>query len=119
MIYTSTILNVCDNSNITCVKCFKIIKQVSGGIGSLVYISIKTYKSKVKLQKLTIAKGIIVRTKKNISRKIGSYVVFSSNDIVLLNEKNEPLGTRIFGPLPLELRKKNCLKLLSLGSIFI
>jgi len=119
MIYSSTILNVSDNSGISYAKCFNSSKQAFGSVGSLVSVTVILRKSKVKLHRLNLGKGIIIRTKKNVSRKIGSYVIFSSNDIVLLNEKNEPLGTRIFGPLPLELRKKNCLKLLSLGSSFI
>lgn len=119
MIYTSTIVNVSDNSGISHVKCFKISKQAFGSLGSLTYATITLRKSKVKLQKLNVVRGVIIRVKKNVSRKIGLHIIFSSNDVVLLNEKNEPLGTRIFGPLPLELRRKNCLKFLSLGSTFI
>jgi len=119
MISNTSKLNVCDNSGILRVKCFKTNNKTSVTLGSVIYTSVKLRKPKTKLVKLNIVKGIIVRLTKNVSRNIGFYFVFSSNDIVLFNDKNEPLGTRIFGPLPLELRKKKFLKLLSLGSTFI
>lgn len=116
MIYSSTILSVSDNSGVVYAKCLNVSKRLSGKIGSLVKVSIKLGKFKTKLK---TTQGVIVSTRKSLCRKTGFYISFSSNVVVLLNEKNEPLGTRIFGPLPLELRKKNWLKLLSLGSIFI
>jgi large subunit ribosomal protein L14 len=119
MIYSTTVLKVCDNSGILFVKCFKIFKKSSGTIGSILCVSIKIGKFKIKQQKMNVLKGVIVRVRKNISRKTGNYILFEFNELVLFNEKNEPLGKRIFGPLPLELRKKKFLKLLSLGSTFI
>jgi len=119
MIFNTSVLIVCDNSGVVFVKCFKVTKQISASIGTVVYTSVKLRKNKTKLQKVTIVKGIIVRLIKNMSRKTGIFIAFSLNEIVLFSNKNEPLGTRIFGPLPLELRKKNYLKLLSLASIFV
>jgi len=119
MISNLSKLKVCDNSGVKYVKCFKIFKTYTGGIGSIVYVSVKDNKSKSKLQKGDIVKGIIVRNKKFINRFTGNYIFFDSNDIVLLNDKYELLGTRIFGPLPLELRKKGQLRLLSLASVLV
>ncbi len=119
MMFNLSKLKVCDNSGVKQVKCFKIFNQKTGSIGSIIYVSVKDIKSKSKLKKGDIAKGIIIRNKKLISRQTGNYISFDFNELVLLNEKQELLGTRIFGPLPLELRKKGHLKLLSLASTLI
>ena len=119
MILNLSALKVCDNSGIKRVKCFKVYKSSVGIIGSLIYVRIKDVKSKSKLQKGDIVKGVIIRKKKMIDRGTGNFLFFDSNEIVLLNDKYELLGTRIFGPLPLELRKKGYLKLLSLASTLI
>jgi large subunit ribosomal protein L14 len=119
MIFNLSKLKVSDNSGVRYVKCFKIFKTYVCSIGSLVYVSIKDTKSKSKLQKGDIVKGIVIRNKKFINRLTGNYIFFDSNDIVLFNDKYELLGTRIFGPLPLELRKKGHTKILSLGSVLV
>ena len=119
MIINQTILKVCDNSGVRFVKCFKVYDAFVGQIGSSVYASVKDVKSKSKLQKGDIIKGIIIRQRAFLNRFTGNYISFSYNDVILLNNKQEPLGTRIFGPLTLELRKKNLVKLLSLASILI
>nr|YP_009476739.1 ribosomal protein L14 [Cryptomonas curvata]AVM81232.1 ribosomal protein L14 [Cryptomonas curvata] len=119
MIFNSSKLKVCDNSGVKHVKCFKVFKSYAGTVGSLVYVSVKDNKNKSKVQKGDIVKGIIIRNKKCMNRFTGNYILFDFNEIVLLNDKYELLGTRIFGPLPLELRKKNQLKLLSLASTLI
>ena len=119
MILNLSILKVCDNSGVKYAKCFKVYKSSVGIIGSYIYTSVKEIKSKSKLHKGDIVKAIIVRKKKTIDRKTGNYISFDTNEAVLLNDKYEILGTRIFGPLPIELRKKKLLKLLSLTSILI
>lgn len=119
MIFNLTTLKVCDNSGIKRTKCFKVYKGSVGAIGSLIYVSIKDIKSKSKLLKGDIVKGVIVRKKKMINRNTGNFLYFDSNDIVLLNLKYELLSTRILGPLPLELREKGFMKLLSLASTLI
>lgn len=119
MILSLTRLKVSDNSGVKYVKCFKIVKNYVGSIGSIIHVSIKSNKNKSKLQKGNIAKGIVIRSKKFINRLTGDYLNFDSNDVVLLNDKYEILGTRVFGPLPSELRKKGHLKLLSLGSSLV
>jgi len=119
MIINLSKLKICDNSGVKSVKCFKIYRNSIGTIGSVIYVSVKDTRNKGKLQKGHIVRAIIVRIKKVIGRFTGSFVFFDCNEAILLNEKHELLGTRIFGPLPLELRKKRHLKLLSLASIII
>jgi large subunit ribosomal protein L14 len=119
MIQTLTKLKVCDNSGVKYVKCFKVFKTFFGEIGSLIYVSIKESKNKNKYKKGDIVKGVIVRSKKSISRCTGNFLSFDSNDIVLIDLKYDIIGTRIFGPLPFELRKRQHLKMLSLASNII
>lgn len=119
MILTLTKLKVCDNSGVKHVKCFKIYKTFFGAIGSLVYTSIKESKNKNKYKKGDIVKGIVIRNKKLINRKTGNFLSFDSNDIILIDSKYDIIGTRVFGPLPIELRKKRYLKLLSLAAIVV
>jgi len=119
MILNCSLLKVCDNSNVIYVKCFSIYIKFSRLIGSFLYVSVKNIKSKGVLRSGDIAKGMLVRRKKNIDRRTGSYLYFSSNDVVLLNMKGEVLGTRIFGLIPLELRKKRFLRIVSISSNFI
>lgn len=119
MIFNLSKLKVCDNSGVKQVKCFKVFNGQAGSIGSVVYVSIKDIKSKSKLKKGDITKGVIIRNKKLVNRQTGNYISFDFNELVLLNEKHEVLATRVFGPVPLELRKKGHLKLLSLASTLI
>ena len=119
MISTLTKLKVCDNSGVKYVKCFKVYKTFSGTIGSLVYVSIKESRNNNKYKKGDIVKGIIVRNRKVISRNTGNFLCFDSNDVILIDLKYDIIGTRIFGPLPFELRKKRYVKLLSLSSSII
>ena len=87
MIFSLSKLKVSDNSGVKYVKCFKVFKTYVGTIGSLIYVSVKDAKSKSKLQKGDIVKGIIVRNKKSINRSTGNYFLFDSNEIVLFNGK--------------------------------
>ena len=119
MISTLTKLKVCDNSGVKHVKCFKVYKKFSGTIGFLVYVSIKESKNKNKYKKGDIVRGIIIRHRKMVNRNTGNFLSFNSNDIVLIDSKHDIVGTRIFGPLPFELRKKGYVKLLSLASSII
>lgn len=119
MISILTRLKVCDNSGIKNVKCFKVYKTTLGTVGSLIYVSVKESKNNDKYKKGDIVKGIIVRNRKVINRGTGSFLSFNSNDIVLIDLKHDIIGTRIFGPLPLELKRKRYVKLLSLASSII
>ena len=114
----STVLMVADNSGAKTVKCIKVIgssKKKTAGVGEIIKVSVKTALPAAKVKKGEIYKAVIVRTKYPIKRKDGSCIKFQSNATVLVNEKNEPIGTRIFGPLPRELRAHNFTKILSLS----
>lgn len=117
MIFTGTILNVCDNSGVKWVQCLKILGKKPksyGKPGDIIVVSIKRTKSFSKIKKKEIYKAIIVRVKKKICREDGSSISFSKNSVVLLNAKGSPIGSRIFGPVTKELRTKKNIKLISL-----
>ena len=84
-------------------------------IGDTIVVSIKSAISSSSVKKGTVSKAVVVRTKKEIRRKDGSYVRFEDNAAVLLNDNNEPKGTRIFGPVARELREKQFMKIVSLA----
>jgi large subunit ribosomal protein L14 len=101
------------------VQCLKILgrrPRTCGIIGDIIVVSIKKTKSLSKIKKKEIYKAIIVRLKKKKLRDDGSYINFSKNSAVLLNNKGVPIGTRIFGPVAKELRIKKNIKLISLCS---
>lgn len=119
MIYNGSFLNVCDNSGVKWVKCIKILggrPRSFGVLGDIIIVSIKSVKSISKIKKKEIYKAIIVRLKKKKRREDGSFISFSKNSVVLLNNKGIPLATRIFGPVAKELRIKKNIKLISLCS---
>lgn len=117
MIFSGTILNVCDNSGVKWVQCIKILgkrPKAFGKPGDIIVVSIKKTKSLSKIKKKDIYKAIIVRIKKKICREDGSSISFSKNSVVLLNAKGGPIGSRVFGPVARELRIKKNMKLVSL-----
>jgi len=117
MIFSGTVLNVCDNSGVKWVQCIKILgkrPKAFGKPGDIIVVSIKKTKSLSKIKKKDIYKAIIVRVKKKICREDGSSISFSRNSVVLLNAKGGPIGSRIFGPVARELRVKKNMKLVSL-----
>lgn len=119
MIYVGSMLHVCDNSGVKLVKCLKILgrkPRSAGKIGDIIIVNIQKIKLFSKIKKKEIYKAVIVRLKKKIKRIDGSYINFSKNSIVLLNNKGIPIGSRIFGPVSKELRLKKHLKLVSLCS---
>lgn len=119
MIYTGTILHVCDNSGVKLAKCLKILTRRPrsyGKVGDIIIINIQRLKLFSKIKKKEIYKAVIVRIKKKIKRIDGSYINFGKNSIILLNNKGIPIGSRIFGPVSKELRIKKHLKLISLCS---
>lgn len=119
MINNQTVFNVCDNSGVTVVKCFKLSKNSIKSLGSLIYVIAKKMKNQEILKIGLVTKAIIVRTKFSFHRLNGHYFFFNSNDVILINKKYELLGTRIFGPLVLELRKKQMIKILSISTKII
>jgi len=120
MIQKETVLNVCDNSGGIISQCIHLYagnKQNSLGVGGLIRVTVKKVISNGKIKKGDKFKAVIVRVKKNSVRPDSSSFKFSSNSVVLLNDKFEIIGTRIFGPVPSDLRKNPMfLKILSLAS---
>jgi large subunit ribosomal protein L14 len=117
MIFSGTLLNVCDNSGVKWVQCIKVLgkrPKAFGKPGDIIVVSIKKAKTLSKIKKKDIYKAIIVRVKKKICREDGSTISFSRNSVVLLNAKGGPIGNRVLGPVARELRIKKNIKLVSL-----
>jgi len=118
MIQQYTRLNVADNTGAKKVMCI----QVSGGtkrkyasIGDKIMVSVKSAIPGSAIKKGEVSRAVVVRTKKEIRRKDGSYIRFDENAAVLINDQDEPKGTRIFGPVARELREKQFMKIVSLA----
>ncbi|HFL8824201.1 MAG TPA: 50S ribosomal protein L14 [Candidatus Azoamicus sp. OHIO1] len=118
MIQMQSILQVADNSGAKKVMCIKVLggsRKRFAGIGDLIKVSIKEAIPKGKVKKGEVVDAVIVRTKHGIRRSDGSTVKFDSNAVVLLTNKGQPIGTRIFGPVTRELRSDKYMKLISLA----
>lgn len=118
MIQQETELEVADNSGARRVKCFKVLggsKKRYAYVGSIIVCSVKEADPHGAIKKGSVVKAVIVRTKNYIKRPDGSKLRFYDNSCVILDDKNEPKGTRIFGPVVRELRKKGFLKICSLA----
>tara|TARA_B100001123_G_C15102043_1_gene943941 strand:- start:570 stop:938 length:369 start_codon:yes stop_codon:yes gene_type:complete len=118
MIQVQTELNVADNTGARIVECIKVLggsKQRYATIGDLIVISVKDAIPNGKVKKGSVHKAVVVRTKKAIYRNDGSAVKFDNNAVVITDEKGEPIGTRIFGPVTRELRTKGQTKIISLA----
>ena len=118
MIQQETNLDVADNSGARRVQCIKVLggsKRRYAGVGDIIVVSIKDAIPRGRVKKGTVMKAIVVRTAKDIRRADGSSIRFDRNAAVLINAQGEPVGTRIFGPVPRELRAKNQMKIISLA----
>jgi large subunit ribosomal protein L14 len=118
MIQEQTRLNVADNTGAKKVVCFRILggtRRRYASIGDIVVASVKSAIPNSPVKKGEVVKGVIVRTRKEVRRPDGSYIRFDDNAIVLLDDKEEPRGTRIFGPVARELREKQFMKIVSLA----
>ena len=118
MIQVQTELFVADNTGARKIECIKVLggsKRRYASIGDVIVVAVKESIPKGKVKKGTVQKAVIVRTKKGIVRDDGSKVKFDNNAAVLIDEKGEPLGTRIFGPVTRELRSKGQMKIISLA----
>ena len=118
MIQERSILKVADNSGAKTVRCFRVLggsRKKFARFGEIVIASVQVAEPRKGVKKKDIVKCVIVRTKMNIRRKGGLYVRFDDNAVVLLNAKKEPVGTRIFGPIPRELKEKGFDKIVSLA----
>jgi len=118
MIQVQTELNVADNTGAKIVECIKVLggsKRRYASIGDSIVISVKDAIPNGKIKKGTVHKAVVVRTKQSIYRNDGSSVKFDNNAVVITDEKGEPIGTRIFGPVTRELRVKGQTKIISLA----
>jgi large subunit ribosomal protein L14 len=118
MIQQETNLDVADNSGARRVQCIKVLggsKRKYAGVGDIIVVSVKDAIPRGRVKKGNVMKAIVVRTAKDIRRPDGSTIRFDRNAAVLINAQGEPVGTRIFGPVPRELRAKNHMKIISLA----
>jgi large subunit ribosomal protein L14 len=118
MIQMQTNLDVADNSGAKRVMCIKVLggsKRRYATVGDIIVVSIKEAQPKGRVKKGDVKKAVVVRVSKDIKRRDGSVIRFDSNAAVLINNQGEPIGTRIFGPVPRELRAKNHMKIISLA----
>jgi large subunit ribosomal protein L14 len=118
MIQEYTRLSVADNSGAKSVMCIRLLggsKRRYATVGDIIVVSIKTAIPGGAVKKGEVSRAVIVRTSKEIRRDDGSYIRFEDNAAVLLDNQNEPRGTRIFGPVARELREKEFMKIVSLA----
>jgi len=126
MIQAQTILEVADNSGVKKVMCIKVLggtKRRYASVGDIIVVAVKdshpSYGLKdstgKKVHNKAVLRAVVVRTKKSVRRKDGSYIKFDDNAVAIIDAKGEPKGSRIFGPVARELRDKNFLKIVSLA----
>ena len=118
MIQEYTVLDVADNSGAKKIRCFKVLggsKRRYARIGDIIVASVREAAPDGTVKKNSVVKAVVVRTTKELGREDGSYVKFDGNAAVIINNNNEPVGTRIFGAVGRELRKKNFMKIISLA----
>jgi len=123
MIQMQTNLDVADNSGARRVQCIKVLggsKRRYASVGDVIVVSIKEAAPRGKVKKGDVRRAVVVRVAKDIKRADGSVIRFDGNAAVIINNNGEPLGTRIFGPVPRELRAKssptkNLMKIVSLA----
>jgi large subunit ribosomal protein L14 len=118
MIQQQTRLKVADNSGAKEVMCIKVLggtRRRYASLGDVIVASVKEAIPRSKVKKGEVVKAVVVRTKKTHKRADGTSIRFDENSAVILNNQNEPIGTRIFGPVARELRAKNFMKIVSLA----
>lgn len=118
MIQMQTELQVADNSGARRVECIKVLggsHRRYAGVGDVIKVTVKEANPRGKVKKGNVYSAVVVRTAKGIRRGDGSTIRFDSNAAVLLNNNNQPIGTRIFGPVTRELRSEKFMKIVSLA----
>lgn len=118
MIQDETNLEVADNSGARRVQCIKVLggsKRKYASVGDIIVVSVKEAIPRGRVKKGQVMKAVVVRTASGVRRQDGSLIRFDSNAAVLINNNNEPIGTRIFGPVTRELRGKKHMKIVSLA----
>jgi len=125
MIQQQTMLNIADNSGVRAARCIRVLgkegrrgkyTRVTANVGDIVCVAIKKWLPTCQLDNKKVHKCVIIRTTKPVRRGDGSYVRFDSNAAVMIDNEGNPIGTRIFGAVPRELRDKNYMKIISLAS---
>lgn len=118
MIQQESKLKVADNSGVKKVKCFKVLggsKRRYAEVGDIIICSAKEVEPESSIKKGDVVRAVIVRTRRYLRRKDGSWLRFDTNSCVIIDEKNNPKGTRIFGPVAREVREKGFIKISSLA----
>lgn len=118
MIQAQTELDVADNSGAKRVSCIKVLggsRRRYAGLGDIIVVSIKESLPTARVKKGEVARAVVVRTRKGHQRDDGTFIKFDTNSAVLLSKENEPIGTRIFGPVARELRQRRFMKIVSLA----
>jgi large subunit ribosomal protein L14 len=118
MIQERSVIKVADNSGAKVVRCFRILGGTHhryAGVGDVIVASVQSAEPRKAVKKKDVVKVMVVRTKSALRRKDGSYVRFDENAVVLIDAKKEPTATRIFGPLPRELKEKGFEKLMTMA----
>ena len=118
MIQMQTKLDVADNSGARLLQCIKVLggsKRKTASVGDVIVVSIKEAIPRGRVKKGDVHRAVIVRTSKEVKRNDGTCIRFDKNAAVLVNKSNEPIGTRIFGPVTRELRVKKFMKIVSLA----
>jgi large subunit ribosomal protein L14 len=118
VIQTETNLDVADNSGARRVQCIRVLggsQRRYAGLGDIIVVAVQEALPNAKVKKGEVAKAVIVRTAREYQRPDGTYIKFDTNSAVLINAQNEPIGTRIFGPVARELRGKKFMKIISLA----
>jgi large subunit ribosomal protein L14 len=118
MIQAETRLTVADNSGAKVLYCIKVLggsRRRYASVGDIIVVSVKEAIPNAKVKKGEVLKAVVVRTKKEIRRPDGTYIRFDDNSAVLIGTSQEPIGTRIFGPVARELRAKRFMKIISLA----
>ncbi len=118
MIQNYSYLDVADNSGAKQVMCFHVLggtRRRYGSLGDVVVVAVKEAIPQATVKKGDVTKAVIVRTAKEVRRADGSYIRFDRNACVLINPQGDPIGTRIFGPVARELRRKKFMKIISLA----
>jgi large subunit ribosomal protein L14 len=118
MIQMQSRLNVADNSGAKKVQCIKVLggsKRRYASVGDTIIVSVKEALPNTKVKKGDVKRAVVVRTSKELTRPDGTYIRFDDNAAVIIDQMNQPVGTRIFGPVARELRAKNYMKIISLA----
>lgn len=118
MIQAETMLDIADNSGARRVQCIKVLggsHRRYAGIGDIIKVTVKEAIPRGRVRKGQVMNAVVVRTKKGVRRQDGSLIKFDQNAAVLLNPQNQPVGTRIFGPVTRELRTENFMRIISLA----